>query len=65
MHGAQYVLQVQFPLRHCRVQAEGAGQGFIDRELVGLDVPEPGADDGPGGQCHVDAVGGPAVAGGK
>ncbi len=39
-----------------RIEPEGLGEGLVDGEPVGDDVPEPGADDGAGAERELDAL---------
>ncbi|MNV33561.1 hypothetical protein D3C71_1249320 [compost metagenome] len=55
--GGHHLFQAQLGTGQRGVQAMHAGQGIVDGEIVLGHVPEPGADDGAGGQRHVDPLG--------
>ena len=56
MDGRDHLFQAEADAPERGIEAEAAGEGLIHREAVGRQVPEPGADDGPGRERELDAL---------
>ena len=58
MDGGHHLRQAQAIAPQGRVEAEVDGEGLVDGEPVGGQIPVPGADDGAGGEGQLHALGG-------
>ncbi|KAF1853937.1 hypothetical protein Lal_00005148 [Lupinus albus] len=56
MDAGGHLLQAQPVASQRRIEAEGVGEGLVDREAIGGHLPNPGADDGAGRQGQLDAL---------
>ncbi|CAH0281682.1 hypothetical protein SRABI70_03782 [Pseudomonas sp. Bi70] len=57
VHRRHHLLQAEASAAQGRVEAEAAGEGFVDGELVTGQIPEPGADDRTSGQRQLHPFG--------